>query len=98
MHCTFCTKLVLWHCLVRRCRSKKLQKCKEVVDLAEKLNDQTVPQKQLEVLAFVVAFCLYFLCSVSIMRRDLQDASAVPHKLSFLLILALILNNLPALG
>jgi hypothetical protein len=30
------------------------------------------------------------------MLRDLQDASATPQKLSFLAVLMLILNNLPA--
>jgi len=32
------------------------------------------------------------------MLRDLQDASAMPQKVSLLLMLVLILNNLPAMG
>jgi len=58
-------------------------KPKEVIDLAEKLNYCDQYEKHPYDLAFEAAFCLYFLGSLSIMLRDLQDASALPQNLTF---------------
>ncbi len=55
---SFCTKLVLLSGFVRRCGSKKAEKSREVLDLAEKLSDRLKSQKHPSDLTFVAAICL----------------------------------------
>ena len=57
------------------------QKSEKVFDVAEFLSDWVKCSKHGLVLVFVAGFCLYFLGSVSIMLRDLQDASAMPQNI-----------------